>query len=196
MVFSVGTLAIISAVSRSADEPEPLSLIPGPSMTLSRWAPAITTLSSLRPSSSAMTLKSVRVSAGSTSTKAIDPGADSATPSAKLAPTTGMSWLTGVPSSRLEASATISASRSGVLPWLKMMTASAPASSAFRAFVPKLQVPRWISAMSALPLKSSPAKSAASQPLLEARSPVRLMSTGMTRPSTLPEPLPVNTPVS
>ena len=34
------------------------------------------------------------------------------------------------------------------------------------------------------------------QPLVEARVPVRLMSTGMTRPSTVPEPLPVKTPVS
>ena len=48
--------AINSAVSNSAAEPEPLSLIPGPSMTLSRWAPAITTLSSFLPGSSAMTL--------------------------------------------------------------------------------------------------------------------------------------------
>jgi hypothetical protein len=34
------------------------------------------------------------------------------------------------------------------------------------------------SAMSSSPLQSMPAKSAASQPLVEARSPVRLMSTG------------------
>ena len=72
------------------------------------------------------------------------------------------------------------ASRSGVSPWLKMITASAPASSAFCTFVPKKQVPRWISAMSASPLKSRPAKSSASHPLVEARSPSRLMSTGMT----------------
>jgi len=37
---------------------------------------------------------------------------------------------------------TISASRSGVLPWLKMMTASAPAASALSAFCAKEQVPR------------------------------------------------------
>ena len=189
-------LAIIRAVSRSAADPEPLSLIPGPSMTLSRWAPAMTTLSSFLPSSSAITLKSVRVSAGSTSTSAVEPGWARATPLAKLAPTTGIVWLTGVPSSRLEASATISASRSGVLPWLKMITASAPASSALRALVPKLHEPRWISAMSVVPLQLMPAKSAAWQPLVDARSPVRLMSTGMTWPWTLPEPLPVKTPVS
>ena len=45
-----------SAVSSSAAEPEPLSLIPGPSITLSRCAPAITTLSVFLPSSSAITL--------------------------------------------------------------------------------------------------------------------------------------------
>ena len=50
--------------------------------------------------------------------------------------------------------------------------------------------------MSASPLQSMPAKSAASQPLVDARSPVRLMSTGITWPSTVPEPLPVKTPVS
>ena len=77
-----------------------------------------------------------------------------------------------------------------------MITASAPACSAKNALSPKLQVPRWTSAMSAGPLQSSPAKSAASQPLVEARGGVRLMSTGTTRPWTVPEPLPVKTPVS
>src|SRR5687767_6836042 len=38
------TLAICSAVSRIAAEPDPLSLIPGPAGTESRCAPAITTL--------------------------------------------------------------------------------------------------------------------------------------------------------
>jgi hypothetical protein len=61
-----------------------------------------------------------------------------------------------------------------------MMTASAPASSALCALSPKKQVPRWIRAMSASPLQSMPAKSAASHPLVEARGGVRLMSTGMT----------------
>ena len=192
----------MSAVSRSAAEPEPSSFIPGPSITLSRWAPAITTLSVFLPSSSAITLKSVRVSDGRTLTNAVEPGCDSATPSAKLAPTTGMLCSSvetppgALGSSRLVASATMSSSRSGELPWLKMITASAPASSALCAFVPKKQVPRWIRAMSLSPLQSIPAKSAASQPLVEARGGVRLMSTGITWPWTVPEPLPVNTPVS
>ena len=50
--------------------------------------------------------------------------------------------------------------------------------------------------MSAGPLQSIPAKSAASHPLVDARGGVRLMSTGITRPWTVPEPLPVKTPVS
>jgi hypothetical protein len=58
-----------------------------------------------------------------------------------------MAWLTTVPPSRVVALPTMRPSRSGVLPWSKMMTASAPASWAFRAFVPKVHVPRWISAM-------------------------------------------------
>ena len=77
-----------------------------------------------------------------------------------------------------------------------MITASAPASSALRDLLAKPQLPRWISAMSLSPLQSRPAKSSAVQPLSLARSPVRLMSTGMTLPSTVPNPLPVKTPVS
>jgi hypothetical protein len=129
-------------------------------------------------------------------TKAVEPSAARACPWAKLAPTTGMSCWTGVPSVRLDASATNNGSRSGVLPWLKMITASAPACSAKNALSPKLQVPRWMSAMSAGPEKSRPAKSASSQPLVEARFPVRLMSTGVTVPSRVPAPLPVYGPVS
>jgi hypothetical protein len=67
-VFSGSELAIISAVSSSPAEPDPLSLMPGPSMTLSRWAPAITTLSSSLPGSSAITLTFSRISDGGTST--------------------------------------------------------------------------------------------------------------------------------
>src|SRR4028118_130720 len=89
MVFCGSEFAIISAVSRIADEPEPLSLMPGPSMTLSRCAPAMTTLSVFLPGSSAMTLWSTRVSAGSTSTNAVEPAAARAPPWAKPAPTTG-----------------------------------------------------------------------------------------------------------
>jgi hypothetical protein len=48
-------------------------------------------------------------------------------------------------------------SRSGVLPWLKMMTAEAPAASALSALSAKLHPPRWMSAIapSGKPAKSS-----------------------------------------
>jgi len=79
---------------------------------------------------------------------------------------------------------------------LKMTTASAPAAWALTAFSAKVQVPRWISAMSFGPEKLRRVKSAASQPLVDDRGGVRLMSTGMTGPVTSPTPLPVNEPVS
>ena len=84
---------------------------------------------------------------------AVDPGWASATPFAKLAPTTGMVTLSGadVP--------TIRPSLAGVFPWLKITTASAPAATAFSAFCAKLHVPRWISAMSEAPVKSSARRS-------------------------------------
>ena len=88
-------------------------------------------------------------------------------------------------------------SRVGVFPWLKMITASAPAASALSALVANVHVPRWISAMSLGPLQSMPPKSAASQPLVTgSRGGTRLMSTGITFPVTSPKPLPVKEPVS
>ena len=63
----------------SAADPLPLSLIPGPSGTESRWAPAMTTLSSFFPRSSAITFCSVRV-AMNVSTRAVDPACASAWP--------------------------------------------------------------------------------------------------------------------
>ena len=77
-----------------------------------------------------------------------------------------------------------------------MTTASAPAAWALTALSAKVQVPRWISAMSFGPEKLRRVKSAASQPLVDDRGGVRLMSTGMTGPVTSPTPLPVNEPVS
>ena len=50
----------------------------------------MTTLSSFRPGSSAMTFTCGRDSGGSTWIRAVEPAAASAAPSAKLAPTTGM----------------------------------------------------------------------------------------------------------
>ena len=96
----------------------------------------MTTLFALLPGSSAITFTSVRVSDAMTLTRAVDPGRARSSPSAKLAPTTGIVGVAGatVP--------TISASRSGELPWLKMMSAAAPADWALVALRAKLQPPR------------------------------------------------------
>jgi hypothetical protein len=80
--------------------------------------------------------------------------------------------------------------RSSLLPSLKMITASAPASTAFAIFSEKKHVPRWISAMS--PVKS--AKSASSQPAFEVPSGwptgngTTLSLTPCTTPDTVPLP--------
>jgi hypothetical protein len=71
-----------------------------------------------------------------------------------------------------------------------------PGGLGVQGLVGEVQVPRWISAMSLGPPKFRPAKSAASQPLVEARGGVRLMSTGITGPVTSPLPLLVKVPVS
>ena len=74
-----------------------------------------------------------------------------------------------------------------MLPWLKMMTASAPAVWALIALTPNSHVPRWMSAMSLSPDQSIPAKSAASQPLVTgSRGMSSTMSTGITLPVTSP----------
>ena len=55
MLFGL-TFFICSATSRMAALPEPLSLMPGPAPTESRWAPTITTLPSSPDPVSARTL--------------------------------------------------------------------------------------------------------------------------------------------
>ncbi len=84
-------------------------------------------------------------------------GAERASPIAVVVPMTGM-VTSGAP--RVPATTPV---RSGELPWLKTMTAEAPASWALSAFSPKVQVPRRIRAM--LPVVN-PTKSASSQPLV------------------------------
>ena len=69
-------------------------------------------------------------------------------------------------------------SRAGVLPWLKMITASAPAASALIAFVGEGARSALDEGDVAGPLKSSPAKSAASQPLVLACGGSSARSTG------------------
>ena len=71
-----------------------------------------------------------------------------------------------------------------MLPWLKMMTADAPASCALIALTPNSHVPRWTSAM--LPTGKF-AKSASSQPLVTgSRGSAVTMSTGVTAALTMP----------
>ena len=111
-------------------------------------SPAMTTLSSFVPASSAITLI---CGSFTTATVAVVPGWASAAPSAKLAPTTGTTIVTFEPAGGT-AVPTMSPLRSGVLPWLKMMTAPARAAWAFATLRAKLQPPRWISAI-APPMK-------------------------------------------
>ncbi len=101
-------------------------------------------------------------------------------PIAKLAPTTG-TVTSGAPSVPENAAVAPGA------PLLKMTTPAAPCCSALSAFVPKVQLPRWISAMAPA---GKPLKSAASQPLVEGVvvTGVRSVSTGTTWPSAVPDP--------
>ena len=137
-----------------------------------------------------MTFTWGRCSVWSTRLWAREPGCASVAPSAKLAPTTGMLsgvWFTpkSVPVTRPE--------RRSVLPWLKMMTAEAPASCALIALTPNSQVPRWMSAMAPT---GNPAKSLSSQPLVTgSRGGARTMSTGTTFAVTSPYPVPVKIPL-
>ncbi len=77
-----------------------------------------------------------------------------------------------------------------------MMTASAPAASAFCAFSANVQAPRWMSAMSFSALRSTPLKSSGSQPLVDVEGSSSARSTPVTGPVTSPAPLPVYAPVS
>src|SRR5262245_61315571 len=147
------------AISRIAAVPLPLSLIPGPAGTLSRWAPTTTTLSAAPALDSTSTLNEERgsLSVFVTTCSCRVPAAASVTswlPSANEGPTTGM--VNGRPS--VPATGPV---RVGSAPSLKITTATAPAAWALAAFTWKVQVPRLTSAT--LPAVK-PAKSAASQP--------------------------------
>ena len=124
----------------------------------------MTTLSSLAPGSSAITLTCGRLSGGSTSTSAVEPACGERRAVGERGADDRDRHGLAPPGSSVP---TIRPSRVGVLPWLKMMTASAPAAWALTALTANVHVPRWIRAMSAGPPKSSPAKSAASHPLVD-----------------------------
>jgi hypothetical protein len=148
------------AVSSSAALPLPLSLMPAPSWTLSRCAPAMTTLSGLPLRVSARTFHVVRVSAvKSTSTRTVAPGVFARfTPTENCEKTAGMVRPVASP-----IMPTRPVSRPG---WPSFMTTTpaAPAAWAFSTLTLKPQVPRWTSAM--LPA-AMPVKSAGSQPLVD-----------------------------
>ena len=86
--------------------------MPGPSMTLSRCAPAITTLSSFLSGSSADDVEVAGLRRQHLDERRRPGPWDRATPSAKLAPTTG----SRSPASSLGSVPTIKRSRSGVFP--------------------------------------------------------------------------------
>ena len=153
----------------------------------------MTTLSSSLPRISAITFVCGLLT---TATVAVVPAWASDSPAAKLTPTTGT--LIVVKAEPAGGSAVMFVRvplRSGVLPWLKRMTAAAPAVFAFATLRAKLQPPRWTSAIrpATKPAKSlGPAGSAGcgvsaptaasvnapSHPLVLARGGTRLMSTG------------------
>ena len=64
-------------------------------------------------------------------------------------------------------------SPAGGVALVDMMTASAPAAWALTALTANAHVPRWMRAMSVVPVKSSPVKSAASHPLVLVRAVAR-----------------------
>ena len=82
---------------------------------------------------------------------------------------------TGLPSVPMNASLR---SGSAVLPWLKMITPTAPASSALAALTPKSHSPRWTRATSPA---GKPVKSAGSQPDVTRLPTPRSRSTGVIR---------------
>ena len=169
----------------------------------------MTTLSSFRPSSSAITLD---CGSFTTATVAVVPTWASDSPAAKLVPTIGMLIAGETEPAGGAAVMFVSVTlRSGVLPWLKRITAAAPAAWAFATLRAKLHPPRWISAIrpATKPAKSltppgsavSGAPTAASvnapsHPLVFARGGVRLMSMGVTWSVTVPRALPVTPPDS
>ena len=175
---------IASAVSRMAAVPDPLSLMPGPSSTESRWAPTIR-VRSVRPvEESAITLVVVRCSTCTSATTRTSSVPCAARPASSL-PTSKEASSTGIESWGGSSVPKMTSVRPS-WPSLKMMTALAPAATALSAFCRKVQVPRWMRAM--LPAVN-PSKSDASQPLVELGAAVgRVRSTGVTSAVTSPSP--------
>src|SRR5919206_2288830 len=87
-------------------------------------------------------------------------------PAANVVNATGMVGTNGTPpaSTRLPTSRPVRSSGDAGLPSLKMITPVAPAPCAFCTFTPKLQPPRWISAIRP---GTKPVKSVEVHPLVE-----------------------------
>ena len=100
----------------------------------------MTTLSSLFPSSSAITFA---CGSFTTATVAVEPGRASSSPAAKLVPTTGMPMVVKAePAGGTAVMLPKVTLRAGVSPWLNRITAAAPAVWAFATLSAKLQPPR------------------------------------------------------
>ena len=143
--------------------PDPLSLIPGPVGTESRWAPTTTVSDASPPGASARRFVVVRVSlivvvTSRTSTRPVAASAASSLPTAKVATIAGMA--NGRPS--VTSGSPLRPGTPGV-PSLKSTRPAAPAVSAFAAFTSISHVPRCTSAIAPA---GKPAKSASSQPLV------------------------------
>ena len=174
----------------------------------------MTTLSSSLPRISAITFV---CGLFTTATVAVVPAWASDSPAAKLTPTTGT--LIVVKAEPAGGTAVMfvrvlvrSVGGTVTLPWLKRITAAAPAVCAFATLRAKLHPPRWTSAIrpATKPAKSlmppggaavRGAPTAASvnaplHPLVFARGGIRLMSIGVTAAVTVPRALPVTPPVA
>ena len=191
-VFCGFSLAMFSAISSRAAEPLPLSLMPGPAWTESRWAPAITTLSLLVPGSSAITFTCGRSSGGSTTMNAVEPACASAAPSANEAPTTGIVTRCAAGNER--------ADDQPFPRWRVALVEDDHGLGPCRLGVDRLDRERAGPALDQGDVAPTAEVSAEVGGLATARhgarGRTRLMSTGITLPSTTPNPLPVKAPVS
>ena len=132
--FTSGELPSCTAVSSTAATPEPLSLMPGPSGTLSRCAPTTTTSEVAPVLVWAITLRALKTEVLASSLRVVGPGLErSSAPSLLVTPTTGI--LTSVVSPRVEPDSSPST-------LFATMSATAPFAAAMACFSEKGQAPR------------------------------------------------------
>src|ERR1700739_2143370 len=165
-----GELPNCSAVSRTAATPDPLSLMPGPSGTLSRCAPAITTSVVDPVLVCAMTLRALKLWTLALSLMVVGPGCTrSCAPMDLVTLTTGI--FTSVSDPRVPPICCSSALSATII-------ATAPRWAAASSFWANGQVPR--STSTTAPCTGGPSKSEALQPGL---SPVGAATSGPLTPS-------------